>query len=223
MTCWRTLGRSAPKTPEHQGGDTFPFAHDAEEKMLGPYVVVTELESFTKRELHDLLGPRREWGRPGSCGAREANRLLDHLPHAFERHLELLKGLGGHSFTLFYEAEQDVFGPDEGMVEQTRLFLGEDEDLACAVGESLERASSFALRRDALLGREKLRHLDEVRLWGEMPNRGDSGARQARSVSTISRLQGQRCETLLGTLPSMSRFTPLMPRFPTTTRSAPTA
>src|SRR5262249_51551893 len=39
-------------------------------------------------------------------------------------------------------------------------------------------------------------------------------------VSTISRLHGQWCETLFGTLPSTNRLTPAMPRLPTTTRSA---
>ena len=41
-------------------------------------------------------------------------------------------------------------------------------------------------------------------------------------VSTISRLHGQWCDTLFGTLPSTNRRTPVIPRLPTTTRSAPT-
>ena len=42
-----------------------------------------------------------------------------------------------------------MFGPDEGMVEKARLFLGQDEDPACAVGESLERGSSLSREMSA--------------------------------------------------------------------------
>ena len=45
----------------------------------------------------------------------------------------------------------------------------------------------------------------------------------AASVLAISRLHRQRWASLLGMLPRTKRDTPLMPRFPTTMRSAPTS
>ena len=44
---------------------------------------------------------------------------------------------------------------------------------------------------------------------------------RAVEVSTIRRLDGLLCESLLGTLPRTNRRTPVMPRLPTTSRSHP--
>ena len=47
------------------------------------------------------------------------------------------------------QAEQDVLGADEPVVEEACLLLGEDEDSASPIGESFERAPSLAPLRHA--------------------------------------------------------------------------
>jgi hypothetical protein len=45
-------------------------------------------------------------------------------PHGLQADTERLEGLGGHPLTFMYQAEQDVLGPDEVVVEEARLLLG---------------------------------------------------------------------------------------------------
>ena len=126
------------------GGHAFALAHDTEEHVLGADVVVTELQRLAQRELEDLLGPRREGRRAGRGCAGRTDGLLDLLAHGFEGDAERLERLGGRAFALVNEAEQDVLGPDEVVVEQPGLFLGQDEDPSGPVGESFEQVASLS-------------------------------------------------------------------------------
>ncbi len=124
---------------EDLGGHTLALAHEAEQHVLGADVVVAELQRLPKGQLEDLLRARRErWG-PCRGRARGPDRLLDFLAHGLERDAEGLQCLGRDSLALVNEAEQDVLGPDEAVVQKARLLLSQDQYPACPIGESLEQ------------------------------------------------------------------------------------
>jgi len=71
--------------------------------------------------------------------------LADDLLHlgadGLEADAEGLQRLGGDTLTLVDEAQQDVLGTDVVVVEHPRLFLGEDDNAAGTVGETLEHGT----------------------------------------------------------------------------------
>jgi hypothetical protein len=111
--------------------------------MLGTDVVVAQPKGLAKGQFHHLLRPRCKGRRASWSRPRDADRLFDPRADVLECHPQLSQCLGRDAVTLIQEAEQDVLGADEGVVEKARLFLGQDEDTACAVGESFERESSL--------------------------------------------------------------------------------
>ena len=63
----------------------------------------------------------------------------DHLgADALDGDVERLEDAGGEALLLAQQAEQDVLGADVVVLERPRLFLGEDDDLAGPLCESLE-------------------------------------------------------------------------------------
>src|SRR5581483_6232492 len=126
---------------EDLGGDPLALADEAEQDVLGPDVVVAELEGLAKRELQDLLGPRRERDVAGRSGLTLPDDLLDLLADGLEGDVQRLERLGGDPFALVDEAEQDVLGPDVVVVEHPRLFLREDHHPPGSVGEAFEHVS----------------------------------------------------------------------------------
>ena len=142
MTCWRTRERSAPSFCEHLRGDTFAFADQPEEDVLGADVVVAELQRLAQRELEDLLGARRERDVARRRLAAVADDLLDLRAHSFERDAERLERLGGDAFALVDQAEEDVLGADVVVVEQARFFLRQHDHSAGPVGEAFEHGGN---------------------------------------------------------------------------------
>jgi len=63
------------------------------------------------------------------------NLLAERLPADSER----LQGLGGDALTLVDEAQQDVLGADEVVVEQARFLLSEDEHSSGSICEAFEQ------------------------------------------------------------------------------------
>ena len=68
--------------------------------------------------------------------------LLDLLAHGLEADPERLERLGRDALALVDEAEQDVLGADEVVVEQSRLLLGQDQDPSGSVSESFEQVTA---------------------------------------------------------------------------------
>ena len=126
---------------EDLGGDALALADEAEQDVLGPDVVVAELQRLAQAQLEDLLRP----GGEGDVTARGllalADDLLDLLADGVQRDAQGLQRLGRDAFALVDEAEQDVLGPDVVVVEHPGLFLGQDDNTTGAVGESLEHVS----------------------------------------------------------------------------------
>ena len=124
---------------EHLRGDALALADQAEQDVLGPDVVVAELERLSQREFEHLLGARRERDVARRRLAAVTDDLLHLGAHGLEGDAERLERLGGDTFALVDEAEQDVLGPDVVVVEQARFLLGEDNDPSRSVGEALEQ------------------------------------------------------------------------------------
>ena len=127
---------------EDLGGDALALADQAQQDVLGADVVVAELQGLPQGELQHLLGAGREGDVPGRRRAALADDLLDLGANRLQADPEGLEGLGGDAFALVDEAEQDVLGPDVVVVEQPRLFLGEDDHSASPVCEPFEQDCS---------------------------------------------------------------------------------
>ena len=123
---------------QHLGGDTLALADQAEQDVLGADVVVAELQRLAQAQLEHLLGARGERDVAGRRLLALADDLLDLAAHAFEGDAQRLQRLGRYALALVDQAEQDVLGADVVVVEHPGLFLGQDDDAPCAVGESLE-------------------------------------------------------------------------------------
>ena len=119
-------------------GDALTLADEPEQDVLGADVVVAELQRFAERQLEDLLGAGGERDVARRRGATVTDDLLDLGAHGFERDAERLERLGGHSFALVDQAEQDVLRPDVVVVEQARFFLRQDDHSAGSVGKAFE-------------------------------------------------------------------------------------
>ncbi len=130
------VGAEAQRAP---GGHALALTDEAEEHVLGADVVVAELQRLAERQLEDLLGPRGEGRRARGGRAGGADGLLHLLPDGLEGDAERLEGLGGDALALVDQPEQDVLGPDEVVVEEAGLLLGQHEDPAGPVGEAFEQ------------------------------------------------------------------------------------
>ena len=127
---------------EHLGGDALPFSDQAEEDVLGSDVVVAELERLAQRELEHLLGARRE----RDVAARSLRALTDDLDDLGTNRLEAdahaLETASRDTFTLVDQTKKDVLGSDVVVVEEPRLFLGENDDSSSPVGEPFKHLVS---------------------------------------------------------------------------------
>src|SRR6185503_3660866 len=92
---------------QHLGGDTLALADQAEQDVLGPDVVVAELQRLAQRQLQHLLGARRERDVSARCLLALADDLLDLLPDALQGDPEGFQGLRGHTLALVDEAKED--------------------------------------------------------------------------------------------------------------------
>jgi hypothetical protein len=78
--------------------------------------------------------------------------LLDLSAHSLEGDPEGFECLGGDTLALMNEAEEDVLGADVTVVQQTRFFLGENNDPAGPVCEAFEHAQPFVTVRGSGIG-----------------------------------------------------------------------
>ncbi len=130
------------ETGQHLGGHAVALAHQAQQDVLGADVVVAQLEGLPERKLQHLLGPGRKSGGAAQWRRAPPDRQFHRLPHYLEADVERGQRLGRHAVALPDEAQQEVLGADEVVVQQARFFLGTDEDQPRPVSEALEHRSS---------------------------------------------------------------------------------
>jgi len=132
---------------QHLGRDALALADQPEQDVLGADVVVAELQRLTQRQLEHLLGAWGERDVPAGGLLALADDLLDLLPDALEGNAKRLQRLRCNTLALVDQAQQDVLGPDVVVVEHPGLFLGQDDNPPCAVGEPLEHSHSLLAAR----------------------------------------------------------------------------
>jgi hypothetical protein len=137
---------------EHLSGNAFAFTDEAEQNVFGADVVMAELQRLTERQFKHFLGPWREGNVARGRAAALANYLFHLAANRFEADAERLEGLGRDAFTLMNKAEQDVFGTDVVVVQETCFLLGEDHDSAGPVCKSFEQGR-YRLKGDLVLWR----------------------------------------------------------------------
>ena len=135
-----------PQVDQYLSGHPFTLADEPEQDVLGPDVVVAELQRLPQRQLEDLLGSGRERNLTGRRGLTSSHRLLDLLPDRLERDRQRLERFDRHALPLVDEAEQDVLGPDVVVIQKPRLLLGQKDDPPSPIGEALEHPSSLVTR-----------------------------------------------------------------------------
>ena len=120
------------------GGDALVLAHQAEQDVLRPDVVVAERQRLAERQLEHLLRPGRERDLAGGDLLARPDDA-DHLgADLLDRDLEALEHPRGKALLLTEEPEQDVLGPDVVVLEGARLFLRQYDDLPGTLGETFE-------------------------------------------------------------------------------------
>src|SRR5207237_4666357 len=110
-------------------------------------VAVTERERFAKRQLEDLLRPRRERDLPGADLVALADDPPDLVPDGGEPNAERLENARPQPLLLPQQPEQEVLGADVVVLERPRFVLRQHDDLTCRLGEALEHAASLAALR----------------------------------------------------------------------------
>jgi len=123
---------------EHARGDTLGLAHEAEQDVLGAYVVVAELQGFPEREFEHLLRARGERRLGAGSLFAVADDALDLLAHLIEGDVKGGERLGGHALVLAEEAEEQVLGAYVVVVEVAGFVLREHHDLTRPLRESFE-------------------------------------------------------------------------------------
>src|SRR6185436_5132441 len=131
------------KLHEHLGCDTLALADQAEQDVLGPDVVVAELQRLAQAQLEDLLGARGEGDVARRGLLALADVLLDLLADGVQGDAEVLQRLRRNAFALVDQAEQDVLGPDVVVVEHARFLLRKHDHPAGPVSKPFEHGSSL--------------------------------------------------------------------------------
>ena len=106
--------------------------------MLGADVVVVQLQRLAQRELEGLLRPGGERDVPAEGRGAGADDGRDLAPGGLKRHPHALKRAAGEPVGLAEQPEQDMLGADVVVLHPAGLFLGQDDGVPGAVGESLK-------------------------------------------------------------------------------------
>ena len=136
-------GQVGTQLHEYLSGDTFAFADESEQDVLGADVVMAELKSFTERQLENLFCT---WGEGNMARRRRpalADNFLNLITNCLERNRHALESFRSNSFALVNESEQDVLGADVGMIEKAGLLLREDDYPPGSVSEAFEHDPPF--------------------------------------------------------------------------------
>jgi hypothetical protein len=130
------------KLLEHLGGDALPFSDQPEKDVLGSDVVVAELERLAQREFEHLLGTGRERDMTTWSLRALTNDFDDLGANRLEADTHALECASCDTFPLMDQTKKDVLGSDVVVVEEPRLFLGENDNSSSPVGEPFKHLAS---------------------------------------------------------------------------------
>ena len=131
---------------EDLGPDALVGPHEPEEDVLGTDVVVAERDRFPERQLERLLPARRERNLARLRSLAATDDPDDVGLDLLERDIQRLEYARRDPLLLAQQPEEDVLRPDGVVTESPGLVLGEDDDLARALGEALEHRPSVTNR-----------------------------------------------------------------------------
>src|SRR5581483_176195 len=104
--------------------------------------------------------------------------LLHLLADTLQRDTQALQRLRGHTLTLMDQAKQNMLRADVVVVEHPSLFLGQDDNPPCSVGEPLEHSCAPHVPVGTALASRAA--------TGPTPSRGRAHTRQPEWVSVSS-------------------------------------
>jgi len=126
---------------ENPSGKPLAFPLEGEKDVLGPDVVVLELQGFPQGQLEQLLGSRREGNVPRSSVLPSPGSGNDGSPNRRGADPQLPQNLSGDAGGHGEQPEQDVLGTDVTVPKLPSLFLGPDNDGTRFGGKSLKHAT----------------------------------------------------------------------------------
>ncbi len=125
---------------EDPGRDPLTFPDEAQQEMLGADIVMTETASLIYCQLDHLFGSGCQSDLASYLSLARANDELDRAANFGQLDSQVREDFGGDSLTLSDQAKQEMFGADVVVVEALGLLLSQGEDLASALGKSVEIA-----------------------------------------------------------------------------------
>lgn len=120
------------------GSHALALADQTKEKGSGADALVAELLRLPGREFEYLLGARGERDLSARCLLAMADHVLDFEARRLQRDAHGPQRLRRQTVSIVKQSEQDVLSADVAVVEHPGLFLSQDHDPPCAVGEVLE-------------------------------------------------------------------------------------
>ena len=128
---------------ENLGGNSFAFANESEQDVLGADVVMTQLQCFTQRQFENFFGTRCERNMTRWRRSTLANNFFNLSAYCFERNTQSFQSLRSHSFTFVNESEQDVLCADIAVIQQSGFFLGQHNNTTGPICEAFKHALPF--------------------------------------------------------------------------------
>src|SRR2546425_836780 len=121
---------------EDLGRDRLALFHEAQQQVLGPDVIVTELTCLFDGQFEDALVLSSEGNFTERERLAELSERALHLGlHGLEAQAQALEDGRRDAFTVTDEAEKNVFGPHEVVPEPPRFFSRQDDDSPRPFGE----------------------------------------------------------------------------------------
>jgi hypothetical protein len=120
---------------EHLRGHAAILADQAEQEVLGPDVLVPELQCLAQRKLERLLGPRRERYVPGYRPRPSPDDRIHRRPEIVGTDAESGNRLYRETVAFRQDAEQDVLGADVIVVARPGLVLRVHDNPSRPVGK----------------------------------------------------------------------------------------
>ncbi len=111
------------QTLQHAGGDTFAFAHQTQQEMLGADVVVAQAARLVDGQLNDLLRTRSQANLADDHAVAAANDELDRTAHAVKFNTQIGQHTRSDAIAFAHQAKQEVLGTDVIVIEPGCFLL----------------------------------------------------------------------------------------------------
>src|SRR6266478_1825186 len=121
------------KALEHAPGYTFIIVQQAQQEMLSPDIGVIEGLGFLGSQCHDMLHAGRIRNASDYLLLRTSAHLLLHfLAYVFQIESELVEHIYRNALPEPDQAQQEMLGADEVVIESVRFLAGQRQDLSGA-------------------------------------------------------------------------------------------